>query len=37
MEKNTHMKKIGIRRAGHFRLAAWPAVAVAGAIAIPKP
>ena len=35
MEKNAHMKKIGSRRAGHFRLAAWPAVAVAGAIAIP--
>ena len=35
MEKNTHMKKIGSRRAGHFRLAAWPAVAVVGAIAIP--
>jgi ice-binding like protein len=35
MQKNAHMKKIGGRRAGCFRLAAWPAVAVAGAIAIP--
>jgi hypothetical protein len=35
MQKNTRTKKIGSRPAGHFRLAAWPAVAVAGAIAIP--
>src|SRR5579863_10156901 len=35
MKKNTRMKKISSRRAGYFRLAAWPAVAVAGAIAIP--
>ncbi len=35
MEKNTHMKKISSRRAGYFRLPAWPAVAVVGAIAVP--
>jgi hypothetical protein len=35
MKKNTHMKKIGIRRAGYLRLTTWPAVAVVGAIAIP--
>jgi hypothetical protein len=35
MQKNAHIKKISSRRAGYFRLAAWPAVAVVGAIAIP--
>ena len=35
MEKNAHMKKIGSRRAGYLRRAAWPAVAVVGAIAVP--
>jgi hypothetical protein len=35
MQKNMHMKKISSRRAGYFRLMAWPAVAVAVAIAIP--
>jgi type VI secretion system secreted protein VgrG len=32
---NTHMKKIGSRRAGYRWMAAWPAVAVTGAIAVP--
>src|SRR5579864_3775378 len=35
MQKNTHMKKIGSRRAGYRWLAAWSSVAIAGAIAIP--